>query len=151
ARLSWHRLVQPRIRVLAGSRRRHEAAGRSSRHRGLRTLDGRHLEDGKSGKARVGLLRPVRVHAPKPEPLHRGHNWPAARSTETRESRASAGLSPCKEGSTERRRSRTYRAVGYTTAPVLKTGWATGPMPLRREISARLRLVAGRARRRPGA
>src|SRR5437764_786210 len=31
---------------------------------------------------------------------------------------------------TERRRSRTYRAVGYTTAPVLKTSWATGPMPL---------------------
>jgi hypothetical protein len=36
-------------------------------------------------------------------------------------------------GSTERRRSRTYRAVGYTTAPVLKTGWATGPVPLRYE------------------
>src|SRR5207302_1329519 len=34
-------------------------------------------------------------------------------------------------GSTERRRSRTYPAVGYTTSPVLKTGWATGPMPLR--------------------
>ena len=33
-------------------------------------------------------------------------------------------------GATERRRSRTYRAVGYTTAPVLKTSWATGPMPL---------------------
>jgi hypothetical protein len=32
---------------------------------------------------------------------------------------------------TERRRSRTYPAVGYTTSPVLKTGWATGPMPLR--------------------
>jgi hypothetical protein len=42
---------------------------------------------------------------------------------------------PCaplaKPARTERRRSRTYRAVGYTTAPVLKTGWATGPMPLR--------------------
>src|SRR5262249_28732275 len=34
--------------------------------------------------------------------------------------------------STERRRSRTYPAVGCTTSPVLKTGWATGPMPLRR-------------------
>ena len=33
----------------------------------------------------------------------------------------------------ERRRSRTYPAVGYTTSPVLKTGWATGPMPLRNE------------------
>jgi len=32
---------------------------------------------------------------------------------------------------TERRRSRTDRAVGYTTARVLKTRWATGPMPLR--------------------
>ncbi len=31
---------------------------------------------------------------------------------------------------TERRRSRTDRAVGYTTAQVLKTCWATGPMPL---------------------
>src|SRR5215210_7340012 len=40
-------------------------------------------------------------------------------------------------GSTERRRSRTYRAVGYTTALVLKTNWATGPMPLRDERSAR--------------
>ena len=41
----------------------------------------------------------------------------------------------CREiaiGSTERRRSRTDRAVGYTTAQVLKTCWATGPMPLRR-------------------
>jgi hypothetical protein len=34
---------------------------------------------------------------------------------------------------TERRRSRTDRAVGYTTALVLKTSWATGPMPLRPE------------------
>jgi hypothetical protein len=30
-------------------------------------------------------------------------------------------------GETERRRSRTDPAVGYTTSPVLKTGWATGP------------------------
>jgi hypothetical protein len=35
-------------------------------------------------------------------------------------------------GVTERRRSRTDRAVGYTTAQVLKTCWATGPVPLRR-------------------
>jgi hypothetical protein len=34
-------------------------------------------------------------------------------------------------GLTERRRSRTDRAVGYTTAQVLKTCWATGPVPLR--------------------
>ena len=32
----------------------------------------------------------------------------------------------------ERRRSQTYRAVGYTTARVLKTRWANGLMPLRR-------------------
>ena len=32
---------------------------------------------------------------------------------------------------TERRRSRTDRAVGCTTATVLKTAWATGPVPLR--------------------
>ena len=31
---------------------------------------------------------------------------------------------------TERPRSRTEPAVGYTTSPVLKTGWGTGPMPL---------------------
>ncbi len=47
-----------------------------------------------------------------------------------------AGLAPaCQHpdiGSTERRRSRTDRAVGYTTAQVLKTCWATGPVPLRR-------------------
>ena len=38
---------------------------------------------------------------------------------------------------TERRRSRTYRAVGYTTAPVLKTSWATGPLPLPGAMLAR--------------
>ena len=32
---------------------------------------------------------------------------------------------------TERRRSRTDRAWGYHTAQVLKTCWATGPVPLR--------------------
>ena len=31
----------------------------------------------------------------------------------------------------ERRRSRTYPAWGCQTSPVLKTGWATGPVPLR--------------------
>jgi hypothetical protein len=31
----------------------------------------------------------------------------------------------------ERRRSRTDPAWGYHTSPVLKTGWATGPVPLR--------------------
>ena len=47
----------------------------------------------------------------------------------------------------KRRRSRTYRAVGCTTAPVLKTGWATGPMPLPgRDPSLR----RWRARRLPG-
>jgi hypothetical protein len=34
-------------------------------------------------------------------------------------------------GSAERRRSRTDRAWGCHAAPVLKTGWATGPVPLR--------------------
>jgi len=46
--------------------------------------------------------------------------------------------------STERRRSRTYRAVGCTTAPVLKTSWATGPMPLRDEPSAGFPAVGSR-------
>jgi hypothetical protein len=31
---------------------------------------------------------------------------------------------------TERRRSRTYQPMGYIGLPVLKTGWATGPVPL---------------------
>ena len=35
-------------------------------------------------------------------------------------------------GGTERPRSRTEQAVGCTTGPILKTGWATGPVPLRR-------------------
>ena len=30
---------------------------------------------------------------------------------------------------TERRRSRTYQPMGYIGLPVLKTGWATGPLP----------------------
>jgi hypothetical protein len=34
---------------------------------------------------------------------------------------------------TERRRSRTYPAWGCHASPVLKTGWATGPGPLRRQ------------------
>jgi hypothetical protein len=51
----------------------------------------------------------------------------------------------------ERRRSRTYRAVGYTTAAVLKTAWATGPMPLRGKASSVWRFAGGRARRLLGA
>jgi hypothetical protein len=50
----------------------------------------------------------------------------------------------------ERRRSRTYPAWGCQTSPVLKTGWATGPMPLRPQATARLletaRSSAGEAR-----
>jgi hypothetical protein len=37
---------------------------------------------------------------------------------------------------TERRRSRTYPAWGYHASPVLKTGWATGPVPLRAKRSS---------------
>ena len=40
-------------------------------------------------------------------------------------------LEEAANGLTERRRSRTDRAWGYHTAQVLKTCWATGPMPLR--------------------
>jgi hypothetical protein len=32
-------------------------------------------------------------------------------------------------GPTRRRRSRTYQPMGYIGLPVLKTGWATGPLP----------------------
>ena len=37
---------------------------------------------------------------------------------------------PCTFGLAERRRSRTYQPWGYHGLPVLKTGWATGPVPL---------------------
>ena len=37
---------------------------------------------------------------------------------------------------TERRRNRTYPATGYAASPVLKTGWATGPGPLRGQPSS---------------
>ena len=47
------------------------------------------------------------------------------------ENRGRHGL-PLTRRLAERRRSRTDRAVGCTTARVLKTRWATGPMPLRR-------------------
>jgi hypothetical protein len=33
----------------------------------------------------------------------------------------------------ERRRNRTYQPPGYDGLPVLKTGWGTSPVPLRRE------------------
>src|SRR2546423_952479 len=36
----------------------------------------------------------------------------------------------------ERRRSRTYQPWGYHGLPVLKTGWATGPVPLQACIQA---------------
>jgi hypothetical protein len=32
----------------------------------------------------------------------------------------------------ERRRNRTYQPPGYDGLPVLKTGWGTSPVPLRR-------------------
>ena len=52
----------------------------------------------------------------------------------------------CKQqlfGFTERRRSRTYPAWGYQTSPVLKTGWATGPMPLHINRSRKRSLKKG--------
>ena len=54
-----------------------------------------------------------------------GHD-PSRRSSST-----AIGARLRAHGLTERRRSRTYPAVGYTTSRVLKTRWATGPMPLR--------------------
>jgi hypothetical protein len=38
-------------------------------------------------------------------------------------------------GLAERRRSRTYQPLGYNGLPVLKTGWATGPVPLQEGTS----------------
>ena len=35
-------------------------------------------------------------------------------------------------GGVERRRNRTFQPPGYDGLPVLKTGWATRPVPLRR-------------------
>jgi hypothetical protein len=45
--------------------------------------------------------------------------------------RASAALSPVQATIrlARRRRSRTYQPMGYIGLPVLKTGWATGPLP----------------------
>ena len=39
-------------------------------------------------------------------------------------------LNHARFGLAERRRSRTYQPWGYHGLPVLKTGWATGPVPL---------------------
>jgi len=60
-----------------------------------------------------------------------------------------SGLAPSGFDRTERRRSRTYPAVGYTTSPVLKTGWATGPVPLRAEASRRRQRLGETGARRP--
>ena len=49
----------------------------------------------------------------------------------SRISLAATGRRAAQSASTERRRSRTDRAWGCHTAQVLKTCWATGPMPLR--------------------
>ena len=51
-----------------------------------------------------------------------------------------AACSTC--GFTERPRSRTEQAVGCTTGPILKTGWATGPVPLRRNPSCKTSVQA---------
>jgi hypothetical protein len=79
-----------------------------------------------------GLVRPRRSH--------RGHGGTR------REARQHV-----ENGLTERRRSRTDRAWGYHTAQVLKTCWATGPVPLRRagyrRVLGRSPLVASTRRR----
>ena len=36
-----------------------------------------------------------------------------------------------RQSQTERRRNRTFQPPGYDGLPVLKTGWATRPVPLR--------------------
>src|SRR5204863_9588107 len=41
----------------------------------------------------------------------------------------------CESSVAERRRNRTFQPVGCTGLPVLKTGWATRPLPLRGEVS----------------
>jgi hypothetical protein len=51
---------------------------------------------------------------------------------------------------TERRRSRTYPATGCAALPVLKTGWATGPRPLRGQRSAAARSATRTAESREG-
>src|SRR6185312_17118854 len=47
-------------------------------------------------------------------------------------------------GLAERRRSRTYQPMGYIGLPVLKTGWATGPVPLH-GVSKRIRWIGSRS------
>ena len=68
----------------------------------------------------LGRHHPVTSVPGCPPPLRRGQG-----SRSTRRSLA------------ERPRSRTEQAVGYTTGPILKTGWATGPVPLRGQASWR--------------
>src|SRR3954453_10133997 len=45
----------------------------------------------------------------------------------------SAAQSP-RFAATERRRNRTFQPVGCTGLPVLKTGWATRPLPLQQRV-----------------
>src|SRR5262245_22695151 len=64
-------------------------------------------------------------------PLEAARDGPERLRAPAQPGRPDAARSAAENGSTERRRSRTDRAVGYTTAQVLKTCWATGPVPLR--------------------
>ena len=99
-----------------------------------RTVPGRHREAGQLPAALGGFRREV--------PMAPRASSTSSMSSSELQARAAARLSVGTAGhqhlsaETERRRSRTYRAVGYTTAPVLKTGWGTGPMPLRDDVSS---------------
>ena len=96
--------------------------------------------------SKVDRCEPVGPPSPR-ESFQRGAGYERLRCVSTRPdaadgqlpaSRPPAGrdgrsLARCAFLETERRRSRTYPATGYAASPVLKTGWATGPMPLRNE------------------
>ncbi len=106
----------------------------------------------RTAPARASLLRPRSsaraAVSPRPTPTRRVMRLPASRQAAT-SSRlpdlqlapiddlrgrppgvASLATSSSQPNATERPRSRTEPAWGYHTSPVLKTGWATGPMPL---------------------
>jgi hypothetical protein len=81
--------------------------------------------------ALISQVRPHSCHSPPPSQAISGGLERQTPSAQPPISRARKPFRETANGLTERRRSRTDRAWGYHTAQVLKTCWATGPMPLR--------------------
>jgi hypothetical protein len=130
-----HRPGAPAARVSRGGRsradRRHRPRRRSLR---LQNDPGLHRPCRRSvpGGSRAARAAPMGL-GPVP---NSGTKSSVRRRRSQRASSRVGGRNRRNAGSflgTERRRSRTYPATGYAASPVLKTGWATGPGPLRRQ------------------